>query len=145
MIILDNHRRSTACYHQHGSALSYGFVIQVDAYDGVAAQGCGTVGHLSEGCILCLAEGAFVRTASSADYITNTGKEILYKVGTMMVSPVTTPRYSRIGWPSMVGVVLKIIIFSFLFYVIINVIYSLDDKSREKVAGNPKIIAIFAS
>ena len=67
MIILDNHRRSTACYHQHGSALSYGFVIQVDAYDGVAAQGCGTVGHLSE------------------------------------------------GWPSMVGVVLKIIIFSFLF------------------------------
>lgn len=42
-------------------------------------------------------------------------------------------------------VVLKIIIFSFLFYVIINVIYSLDDKSREKVAENPKIIAIFAS
>ena len=36
-------------------------------------------------------------------------------------------------------------IFSFLFYVIINVIYSLDDKSREKVAGNTKIIAIFAS
>jgi hypothetical protein len=45
----------------------------------------------------------------------------------------------------MVGVVLKIIIFSFLFYVIINVIYSLDDKSSEKVAENPKIIAIFAS
>ena len=45
----------------------------------------------------------------------------------------------------LVGVVLKIIIFSFLFYVIINVIYSLDDKSSEKVAGNPKIIAIFAS
>ncbi len=42
-------------------------------------------------------------------------------------------------------VVLKIIIFSFLFYVIINVIHSLDDKSSEKVAGNPKIIAIFAS
>jgi hypothetical protein len=44
----------------------------------------------------------------------------------------------------MVGVVLKIIIFSFLFYVIINVIYSLDDKSREKVAENPKIIVTFA-
>ena len=42
-------------------------------------------------------------------------------------------------------VVLKIIVFSFLFYVIINVINSLDDKSREKVAENPKIIAIFAS
>jgi hypothetical protein len=42
-------------------------------------------------------------------------------------------------------VVLKIIIFSFLFYVIINVIYSLDDKSREKVAENPKIIVTFAS
>lgn len=78
---LDNHRRSAACYHQHGTALSYGFVIQVDAHDGVAAQGCGTVGHLSEGCILSLAEGAFVRTASAADYITDTGKEILYKVG----------------------------------------------------------------
>lgn len=42
-------------------------------------------------------------------------------------------------------VVLKIIIFSFLFCVIINVIYSLDDKSREKVAENPKIIVTFAS
>ena len=42
-------------------------------------------------------------------------------------------------------VVLKIIIFSFLFYVIINVIYSLDDKSSEKVAENPKIIVTFAS
>ena len=82
MIILDNHRRSAACYHQHGTAVAYGFVIQVDAYDGVAAQGCGTVGHLSEGSILGLAEGAFVRTASAADYITDTGKEILYKVGT---------------------------------------------------------------
>ena len=69
-------------YHQHGTAVAYGFVIQVDAHDGVAAQGCGTVGHLSEGCILSLAEGAFVRTASAADYITDTGKEILYKVGT---------------------------------------------------------------
>ena len=28
--------------------------------------------------------------------------------------------------------------------VIINVIYSLDDKSREKVAENPKIIVTFA-
>ena len=82
MIILDNHRRSAARYNQHGTAVAHGFVIQGDAYDGVAAKGCGTVGHLSEGCILGLAEGAFVRTASSADYITNTGKEILYKVGT---------------------------------------------------------------
>ena len=79
---LDNHRRSAACNHQHGTAVAHGFVIQVDAHDGVAAQGCGTVGHLSEGCILSLAEGAFVRTASAADYITDTGKEILYKVGT---------------------------------------------------------------
>lgn len=142
---LDNHRRSAACYHQHGAAVAYSFVIQVDAHDGVAAQGCSTVGHLSEGCILSLAECAFVRTASAADYITDTGKESFTKLVPMMVSPVTTPRYSRIGWPSMVGVVLKIIIFSFLFYVIINVIYSLDDKSREKVAENPKIIVTFAS
>ena len=115
MIILDNHRRSAACYHQHGAAFSNGFVIQVDAYDGVAAQGCGTVGHLSEGCILSLAEGAFVRTASSADYITNTGKEILHKVGTDdgLTSHYATIFTDRVA--SMVGVVLKIIIFSFLF------------------------------
>ena len=37
MIILDNHRRSAACYHQHGAAVAYSFVIQVDAHDGVAA------------------------------------------------------------------------------------------------------------
>ena len=112
---LDNHRRSAACYHQHGAAFSYGFVIQVDAHDGVAAQGCGTVGHLSEGCIFSLAEGAFVRTASAADYITDTGKEILYKVGTDDGFACYYATVSRIGWPSMVGVVLKIIIFSFLF------------------------------
>ena len=137
---LDNHRRSAACYHQHGAALSYGFVIQVDAHDGVAAQGCGTVGHLSEGCILSLAECAFVRTASAADYITDTGKEILYKVGT---DDGFAGHYATVFTD--IGVVLKIIIFSFLFYVIINVIYSLDDKSGEKVAGNPKIFVTFAS
>ena len=103
MIILDNHRRSAACYHQHGTAVAYGFVIQVNAYDGVAAQGCGTVGHLSEGCILGLAEGAFVRTASSADYITNTGKEILYKVGTddglaSHYATIFTDRVAFYGW-----------------------------------------------
>ena len=100
---LDNHRRSAACYHQHGTAVAYGFVIQVDAHDGVAAQGCGTVGHLSEGCILSLAEGAFVRTASAADYITDTGKEILYKVGTDdgfagHYATVFTDRVAFYGW-----------------------------------------------
>ena len=100
---LDNYRCSAACYHQHGAALSYGFVIQVDAHDSVAAQGCGTVGHLSEGCILSLAEGAFVRTASAADYITDTGKEILYKVGTDdgfagYYATVFTDRVAFYGW-----------------------------------------------
>ena len=103
MIILDNHRCSAARYHQHGTAVAHGFVIQVDAYDGVAAQGCGTVGHLSHSSILCLAEGTLVRTASSADYITNTGKEILYKVGTndgfaSHYATVFTDRVAFYGW-----------------------------------------------
>ena len=97
---LDNHRRSAACYHQHGTALSYGFVIQVDAHDGVAAQRCGTVGHLSEGCILSLAEGAFVRTASAADYITDTGKEILYKGKRLRVYTIVDFSFIRTFAPS---------------------------------------------
>ena len=128
MIILDNHRRSAACYHQHGAAVAYGFVIQVNAHDGVAAQGCSTVGHLSEGCILSLTEGAFVRTASSADYITNTGKEILYKVGTddgfaSHYATIFTDRVAFYGWSCTQNHNLFL-----SFYVIINVIYSLDDK-----------------
>lgn len=128
MIILDNHRRSAACYHQHGAAFSNGFVIQVDAYDGVAAQGCGTVGHLSEGCILSLTEGAFVRTASSADYITNTGKEILYKVGTndgfaSHYATIFTDRVAFYGWSCTQNHNLFL-----SFYAIININYRLDDK-----------------
>nr|UVY63965.1 MAG: hypothetical protein [Bacteriophage sp.] len=61
----------------------------------------------------------------------------IFKLSEYQRTPLNTGKNSK--------VVLKIIIFSFLFYVIINVIYSLDDKSREKVAENPKIIAIFAS
>nr|DAK60511.1 MAG TPA: hypothetical protein [Caudoviricetes sp.] len=60
----------------------------------------------------------------------------IFKLSQHQITPLNTGKTSK--------VVLKIIIFSFLFYVIINVIYSLDDKSGEKVAGNPKIIAIFA-
>jgi hypothetical protein len=138
---LDNHRRSAACYHQHGAAVAHGFVIQVDAYDGVAAQGCGTVGHLSEGSILGLAEGAFVRTASSTYHITDTGKEILHKVGTNdgfagHYATIFTDRVAFYGWSCTQNHNL-----SFLFYVIINVIYSLDEKSREKVAAKQKIFS----
>lgn len=61
----------------------------------------------------------------------------IFKLSEHQRTPLNTGKTSK--------VVLKIIIFSFLFYVIINVIHSLDDKSSEKVAGNPKIIAIFAS
>jgi hypothetical protein len=61
----------------------------------------------------------------------------IFKLSEHQRTPLNTGKNSK--------VVLKIIIFSFLFYVIINVIHSLDDKSSEKVAGNPKIIAIFAS
>lgn len=61
----------------------------------------------------------------------------IFKLSEYQRTPLNTGETSK--------VVLKIIIFSFLFYVIINVIYSLDDKSSEKVAENPKIIAIFAS
>ncbi len=128
MIILDNHRRSAACYHQHGAAVADGFVIQVDAHDGVAAQGCSTVGHLSEGCILGLAECTLVRAASSADYITNTGKEILHKVGTddgfaSHYATIFTDRVAFYGWSCTQNHNLFL-----SFYVIINVIYSLDDK-----------------
>lgn len=61
----------------------------------------------------------------------------IFKLSEYQRTPLNTGETSK--------VVLKIIIFSFLFYVIINVIYSLDDKSSEKVAENPKIIVTFAS
>lgn len=61
----------------------------------------------------------------------------IFKLSEHQRTPLNTEKHSK--------VVLKIIIFSFLFYVIINVIYSLDDKSSEKVAENPKIIVTFAS
>ena len=128
MIILDNHRCSAARYHQHGTAVAHGFVIQVDAHDGVAAQGCSTVDHLSEGCILGLAECTFVRTASATDYVTNAGKEILHKVGTddsfaSYYATIFTDRVAFYGWSCTQNHNLFL-----SFYAIININYRLDDK-----------------
>ena len=47
--LLYNHRCAAACHHEHRSALSYGFVVEVDAYDGVAAEALGTLRHFAHG------------------------------------------------------------------------------------------------
>ena len=47
--LLYDHRCAAACHHEHRSALSYGFVVEVDAYDGVAAEALGTLRHFAHG------------------------------------------------------------------------------------------------
>ena len=47
--LLYDHRCAAACHHEHRSALSYCFVVEVDAYDGVAAEALGTLRHFAHG------------------------------------------------------------------------------------------------
>jgi hypothetical protein len=58
-----------------------GFVVDIDADDGVGAQLCGLLLHLGHGDVLGLTEFAFVGGGAAADDVADAGEEVLEDVG----------------------------------------------------------------
>lgn len=79
--LLYDHRCAAACHHEHRSALSYGFVVEVDAYDGVAAEALGTLRHFAHGRVLSFAQYAFVGAAATAEEVAQACHEVFENIG----------------------------------------------------------------
>lgn len=59
-ILLNDDGSSAGGDHKHRSALSHGFVIEIDADHGISAQGSSLLLHLCQSCVFGFAKHLFV-------------------------------------------------------------------------------------
>ena len=78
----DDDGRSAGGYHEHGTGLTDGLVVDVDAYDSVGTEDGSALHHLVDGCVLGLDEHFLVRAAAAAEEVGEACHEVLDSVGT---------------------------------------------------------------
>ena len=68
--------------HDHGVALSDGFVVDVNAYDGIGAEGFRAFTHFFQCCLFGFDEHFLVAAAASAEDVADAGHEVFKEVCT---------------------------------------------------------------
>jgi hypothetical protein len=108
---LERDCRPRGAHHQHATSLPYldGFVVDVHPYRRVGSQLLCFRDHLSNGGLPRLPQGPLVTGRAAAYYVPQAPEQVPEDVGPQTASPVTTPKYSITGWPSIAVVVLTII------------------------------------
>ena len=79
-ILRHPYRRAVASNHNHTILRANRAKIEIDANDGICAEGVGTFAHFGDGVLLALFYYFFVRAGAPADKITDFGEKILEKI-----------------------------------------------------------------
>lgn len=79
--------------HEHRATAAHGFIVDVDAHNGIGAPLACPVYHLLDGCVLGLNEHLLIGCRPASEKSVIPAIMSLNTLAPMMVSPVTTPRY----------------------------------------------------
>ena len=78
---LNNDSASADNNHEHGAASADGFIVDVEAYNGICAYGFGSFHKFGHSGLLAFAQNLFVAFDATAESIAQVCKEILKDVG----------------------------------------------------------------
>ena len=78
----DNYCCSTCCYHEHRAVGTDGFIVDIDAYDGVGSHSLSTLHHLLHGGVLGFGKHFLISASTTAYDVADASKQILKHVGT---------------------------------------------------------------
>lgn len=76
------HSRTASGYHQHTTASTYSFIVQIHANHSIGSESSGVFLHFTQGDIFRFAQHFLIRAATSAHYIADTGKKVTEYIGT---------------------------------------------------------------
>ena len=81
LFLFNNHGGTAHYYHEHRTACTNGFIVDVEPYNGICTNGFGGFHQLGHSRLLAFAQHFFVAFDATAESITQICKEIFKYIG----------------------------------------------------------------